>query len=68
MIFAPFPDTISVVETGLTEEDGGAKTRMTATITYPAREVRDMVISTGMSRGAGISYDRLEDLVIAMRQ
>ena len=60
-IFAEFPDTVSVVTTDLSEEDG--KTRLTAKVRYPSREVRDMVMGTGMARGAGISYDRLEDLV-----
>jgi uncharacterized protein YndB with AHSA1/START domain len=60
-IFEDFPDTVSVVTAELVEE--GDKTRLIATVRYPSREVRDMVISTGMSTGAGISYDRLEDLV-----
>ena len=60
-IFEDFPDSVSVVTTVLTEEAG--KTRMTVTASYPSREVRDIVIGTGMATGAGISYDRLEDLV-----
>ena len=60
-IFEPFPDVESVVTALLTEESG--KTRLTATVIYPSVEVRDMVLQTGMARGAGISYDRLEDLV-----
>jgi uncharacterized protein YndB with AHSA1/START domain len=60
-IYAPFPDSVSVVTTDFTEENG--KTRMTATVRYPSTEVRDMVLGTGMATGAGISYDRLEDLV-----
>jgi uncharacterized protein YndB with AHSA1/START domain len=60
-IFEEFPDVVSVVTTDLTDE--GGKTRMTATVRYPSQEVRDMVKSTGMATGAGISYDRLEDLV-----
>jgi uncharacterized protein YndB with AHSA1/START domain len=60
-IFAPFPDVESVVTTLLTEENG--KTRLTVTALYPSVEVRDMVINTGMARGAGLSYDQLEDLV-----
>ena len=60
-IFAPFPDVESVVTSVLTEENG--KTRLTATCVYPTAEVRDTVLKTGMTRGAGISYDRLEDLV-----
>src|SRR5437773_5942733 len=60
-IFEDFPDTVSVVTSILTEEDD--KTRLTATVRYPSLEVRDMVIASGMAKGAGISYDRLEDLV-----
>jgi uncharacterized protein YndB with AHSA1/START domain len=65
-IFEDFPDSVSVVTTVLTEE--GAKTRMIATVRYPSREVRDVVLSTGMSTGAGLSYDRLEDLVAALQR
>jgi uncharacterized protein YndB with AHSA1/START domain len=64
-IFEPFPDSVSVVTTEFTEESG--KTRMTATVRYPSQEVRDMVLGTGMARGAGISYDRLEDLVAELQ-
>lgn len=60
-IFAPFPDVESVVTSLFTEENG--KTRLTVTASYPSIEVRDMVIGTGMERGAGISYDNLEELV-----
>ena len=60
-IYEPFPDAESVVTSVLTTE--GTKTRLTATCVYPSLEVRDMVLQTGMTRGAGISYDRLEDLV-----
>ena len=50
-----------MVTTVLTEERG--KTRITVTSSYPSIEVRDMVLKTGMERGAAISYDRLEDVV-----
>jgi uncharacterized protein YndB with AHSA1/START domain len=63
-IFEEYPDTVSVVTTELAEENG--KTRMTATVRYPSLEVRDIVIGTGMARGAGISYDRLDDLVVEL--
>jgi hypothetical protein len=49
-----------------TEENG--KTRMTATVRYPSQEVRDIVLGSGMSQGAGISYDRLEDLVAKLQR
>jgi uncharacterized protein YndB with AHSA1/START domain len=65
-IFAPFPDSPSVVTAELTEE--GGKTRLTATVRYPSLAVRDMVLGTGMAKGAGISYDRLEDLVAELQR
>jgi uncharacterized protein YndB with AHSA1/START domain len=60
-IYEPHPDGESVVIQTLTEE--GGKTRLTVTASYPSKDVRDFVLSTGMERGAAISYDRLEDLV-----
>jgi uncharacterized protein YndB with AHSA1/START domain len=59
-IFEDFPDTESVVTAVFTEENG--KTRLTATCLYPSLEVRDAVINSGMSTGAAISYDRLEEV------
>ncbi len=59
-IFEDFPDVVSVVTSELSDE--GGKTRLTATVRYPSKDVRDMVMGTGMATGAGISYDRLEDL------
>ena len=65
-IFEQFPDTVSVVTADFTDE--GGKTRFVATIRYPSLEGRDMVMSTGMDHGAGISYDRLEDLVAELQR
>lgn len=65
-IFEAFPDTVSVVTSVFTEE--GGKTRLTVTVRYPSPEVRDIVLASGMARGAGISYDRLEDLVAELQQ
>jgi uncharacterized protein YndB with AHSA1/START domain len=65
-VFEEFPDTVSVVTAELSDENG--KTRLTATVRYPSKEVRDMVIASGMSTGAGISYDRLEDLVAELQR
>jgi uncharacterized protein YndB with AHSA1/START domain len=65
-IFEQFPDSVSVVTADLIEE--GGKTRLTATVRYPSLEVRDIVIASGMARGAGISYDRLEDLVVELNR
>src|SRR5262245_2644955 len=65
-IYELFPDAVSVVTSLLTEE--GKKTRLTATVRYPSKEVRDIVMGTGMAKGAGISYDRLEDLVQELQE
>ncbi len=63
-IYAPFPDAGSVITSVLTEE--GGKTRLTATCLYPSQEVRDMVIGSGMEKGAALSYDRLDDVAQAL--
>ena len=65
-IFEPFPDSVSVVTSTLVDE--GGKTRFTATVRYPSLEVRDMVLGTGMARGAGLSYDALEELVAELQR
>jgi uncharacterized protein YndB with AHSA1/START domain len=59
-IFEQYPDAVSVVTSVLTEESG--KTRLTATVEYPSLEVRDIVLASGMERGAGTSYDRLDEV------
>ena len=58
-LMEPYPDG-SMVTVVLTEE--GGKTRMTVTASYPSKEVRDMVLASGMERGAAASYDRLEEV------
>jgi uncharacterized protein YndB with AHSA1/START domain len=65
-IFADFPDSPSVVTSELHDEQG--KTRLVVTARYPSRDVRDIVISTGMEKGAKVSYDRLNDLVVRLQQ
>lgn len=65
-IFADFPDSPSVVTSDL--EDLNGRTRMVVTVRYPSRDVRDLVLSTGMEKGAAISYDRLNDLVVRLHQ
>lgn len=65
-VMEPYPEPGSVVTTEYTEENG--QTRLTATCLYPSREIRDMVVGSGMERGAGLSYDRLDDLVTELQQ
>jgi len=50
----------SVVTNTIVEEDG--KTRLTMSIVYASKQVRDMVIETGMSTGVATSFDRLEGI------
>ena len=63
-IFAPFPDAPSTVYSELVEE--GGKTRLNIRSVYLSREVRDMVLGTGMEKGAALSYDRLEEIAIEL--
>ena len=65
-IFADFPDSPSTVTSELVAE--GARTRFTATVRYPSKMVRDMVMQSGMAGGAGISYDRLEDVLAELQR
>ena len=45
----------------------GGKTTMTATVLYPSKEVRDIVIKSGMEHGAAESYDKLAELLLDRR-
>ena len=58
-LMEPYPDG-SLVTTTFTEEAG--KTRVTVIASYPSKAIRDMVLASGMERGAAISYDRLEEV------
>src|SRR5215467_7742681 len=48
--------------TAVLVEQGG-KTTLTATILYPSREVRDIVLKSGMEHGAAESYEKLAELL-----
>ncbi|KOV79864.1 SRPBCC family protein [Nocardia sp. NRRL S-836] len=50
-----------VVTTTFTEVDG--RTTMSATMRLESQEARDAVLATGMSEGAGRSYERLNELL-----
>jgi uncharacterized protein YndB with AHSA1/START domain len=65
-IFADFPDNVSVITTDFVEL--GDKTQLTALCRYPSKEVRDIVLSSGMEHGAALSYDALENLVARMQR
>jgi hypothetical protein len=42
-----------------------AGTLLSLLITYPSKEVRDMILGTGMTKGMETSYARLEREVLA---
>jgi len=65
-IYEPFPDVESVVTSLLSEE--GGQTRLTISALYPSLDVRDMVLKTGMAKGAAISYDQLEEVARELQQ
>ena len=47
--------------TTLEEHDG--KTTMTIRMEYPSKEIRDIVLGTGMPDGAGEAYEKLSELL-----
>jgi uncharacterized protein YndB with AHSA1/START domain len=53
-----------LVTTVLAEQDG--KTTFTATLLFPSREVRDLLVKSGMTRDVGETYDKLADLLASM--
>jgi uncharacterized protein YndB with AHSA1/START domain len=53
-----------LVTTVLVEEHG--RTTLTSTILFPSREVRDLLVKSGMTRGAVEIYDRLAELLASI--
>jgi uncharacterized protein YndB with AHSA1/START domain len=49
-----------VLVTALLAEQGGTTT-LTSTLLFPSREVRDMLIQSGMTSGAAETYDKLAE-------
>lgn len=65
-IFEMYPDTVSYVTVTLTEQDG--KTTYQSLAEYPSREIRDMVLQTGMEDGAALSLDRLGEIAQSLQK
>jgi uncharacterized protein YndB with AHSA1/START domain len=53
----------ATITTKFVEREG--KTTLKIVMAFPTREIRDMVLSTGMEHGAAESYDNLEALLRA---
>ncbi|HEV3168415.1 MAG TPA: SRPBCC family protein [Isosphaeraceae bacterium] len=54
----------ALVTTVLVEHAG--KTRLTSTLLFPSRELRDAVINSGMERGVTANYDRLDEYLASI--
>ncbi|MEX1170571.1 MAG: SRPBCC family protein [Chloroflexota bacterium] len=54
----------SVVTTLFEEAEG--RTTLTSTILFPSKEVRDVVVESGLQDGAAETYDRLAELLATM--
>jgi uncharacterized protein YndB with AHSA1/START domain len=54
----------AVITTTLVES--GGKTTMTAVMAFATQQIRDMVLATGMEKGASESYDNLDRLVTSL--
>ena len=61
--FNDMPEPAHVTATYV-EENG--KTTMRVVVRYPSPEIRDMVLKTGMTEGAGETYDYLENLLTTL--
>ena len=48
--------------TGVFQEHNG-QTTLTVTVLYPSKEVRDIVLKSGVEHGAAESYDRLAEML-----
>lgn len=59
-----FPGDPGVNTVTFEEHDG--RTTVVTTSRYPSKEVRDLVIESGMEVGAAESYDRLEELAMSL--
>jgi uncharacterized protein YndB with AHSA1/START domain len=58
-----FPGSDAIATVVLTPR--ASKTLFTNTIVYPSREIRDMVVASGMGDGAAETLDRLNELLAA---
>ena len=60
----PDPDDVGALDVVTFDEVAGVTT-MALLMQQPSREIRDVVLASGMEVGTQISYDRLEDLLRA---
>lgn len=65
-IFEGAPDAVSEITTTFTALDGD-RTRTEQLCVYPSREVRDMVLESGMEAGMQESMDALERVAVGLK-
>jgi uncharacterized protein YndB with AHSA1/START domain len=61
----PDPDDAGALNT-ITFSDAGAGTRLTILVEYGSREIRDMVLATGMEGGMQEAFDQLEAVAASL--
>ena len=64
-IFEGMPDAGAALNTVSFTEEGG-RTTLTVLTEYPSREIRDMVLASGMEGGLQESLDDLEEVAISL--
>ena len=63
-VFDGYPS--EALSTTVLLEQGG-QTKLTSTILYESREIRDAVLKSGMERGVNASYENLDQLLIVIQ-
>lgn len=57
----PMGEQLATLE--LTER--GGRTSLKLTVQYPSREAREVALASGMDKGLGAGYDRLDEVLAA---
>jgi uncharacterized protein YndB with AHSA1/START domain len=65
-VYEPMPDQEVVVTTTFSESDG--KTLLSQRLVFGSKEARDGMVASGMEWGQRQSFERLDELLIALRQ
>ena len=66
-VFEGVPETDGDVVCTYTFTEAGGRTTLTLLVDHPSKEVRDMVLYSGMETGMQEQMDRLEELAISLR-
>jgi uncharacterized protein YndB with AHSA1/START domain len=61
------PEAGAALNTNVFEALGGGRTRLTMTTSVDSKQVRDMILGTGMESGAQAGLDIIDDIVAELR-